>query len=337
MLELADRKPTREEIILSRRRAEQQARDEREAVQSQGLRDLVASAPEYQSALDFEEFGKFKDFAYGTEDSPYARMLKERSELATSEGLDTAAAEGAGQLSNVYSQLAMSGGLQSGGRERLAGQSAYQTMLEKQKGRRAGRQEIMGIDTQQADQRMGAQEKYLEAMAQDKATKGQYEMDRWKQKTDLEAGILKSQAEKDIAASNSCILEGTLVQMTDGSTKPIEMIRVGDVLPSGTVYCVQSAMAPSEMWSYFGNLVTESHAVPDESGWVRAKDSRFTNKVTRPAHTTLTYNLGVTGHFIMLASGHVVGDLHETDKHDELNFDQSLEAMNETIPVRAIC
>jgi len=43
------------------------------------MQSLLAKQPEYLSSTGSEEFGKLKSFAYGTEDSPYSALRKQRA------------------------------------------------------------------------------------------------------------------------------------------------------------------------------------------------------------------------------------------------------------------
>lgn len=301
------------------------------------LRKVVSSGPEFQSALDFDEFGKFKDFAYGTEDSPYAALARQRIGDQTLQGLDQVNQSSQQGLSSIYDQLAMGGGLSGGARERLAGSAGEQALMARQGVRQSGVEGERDLDMNQADQRMGAQEKYMDAVRSDNQSKSQFELDRWKQRADTDAAILKSQTERDIAAANSCLLEGTLVRKSDGNLYPIDSIKVGDELPGGIVYTIQQSLAPNELYNWQGVYMTGGHAVSSDNGWIRCKDSELATLARRPAGKQFIYNLGVTKHYIELEDGLLVGDLHETDLYEYVSDEQSLEMMNEKLPLRAVC
>jgi hypothetical protein len=184
--------------------------------QEQKLRDLAASGPKYKSSINFDEFKDLKKYAYGTEDSPYAQMLREQALAQTSEGVDAAQRDSQAGLGNIYSQLAMGGGLSGGSRERLAGSAGEQALMARQGVRRAGDESQMNIGLQEAQAKQGAQESVLNAIKGDRTSRAQFDMDRWKMKTDQEAAIMKSQAEREVAAANSCLLEGTGVKLASG-------------------------------------------------------------------------------------------------------------------------
>jgi hypothetical protein len=126
-----------------------------------------------------------------------------------------------------------------------------------------------------------------------------------------------------------------MIKMADGNIIPIEAIQVGDVLPGGIVYAIQKSIAPDMLYDFNGTLMTGGHAVPQGESWTRAK--YVCQQVARPAGYGHIYNLGVTRHFIVLGNGDVVGDLHETDKYEYLSAEESLEQMNEALPLRPIC
>jgi hypothetical protein len=114
---------------------------------------------------------------------------------------------------------------------------------------------------------------------------------------------------------------------------PIEAIQVGDLLPGGMVYTVQKSLAPQKLYDFRGHLMTGGHAVTSDAGWIRAKEHPEARQVDLPADKNHIYNLGVTAHFITLADNTVVGDLHETDLYEQVSDNDSLEMMNEQIPV----
>jgi hypothetical protein len=301
------------------------------------MRDLARSAPKYQSSIAFDEFNKLKDYAYNTEDSPYAKMLREQAMARTSQGVDKASLDAQAQLGNVYSQLAMGGGLSSGARERLAGDVGAQALMARQNVRQAGDEAQREIGLNEAKAKLGAQEKVLSAIEADRRAQAQYDFDRWKQQVETEAAILKSQTERDVARANrSCLAEGTLVRLADGKAVPIETIKVGDILPSGRVYAVQVAEAPSIMYKYNGHIMTGGHAIPSPNGWTRASQYVGCVPIPRPAEVSLVYNLATEHHFIVLGDGTIVGDLHETDDPMATTDKESLEKMNEAIPICAI-
>jgi hypothetical protein len=181
------------------RKAAQAAAAKREqdaqwAARESAMRKIVRSAPQYQSSINFREFRKLKDYAYNTEDSPYAKMLREQAMARTSQGVDKASLDAQAQLGNVYSQLAMGGGLSSGARERLAGDVGSQALMARQNVRQAGDEAQREIGLNEAKAKLGAQEKVLSAIEADRRAKAQYDFDRWKQQAETEAAILKSRA-----------------------------------------------------------------------------------------------------------------------------------------------
>jgi hypothetical protein len=324
-LGIRDKKRSAAQVLADQRAAAQKT-------QEQKLRDLVASGPGYQSSIDFAEFGKLKDYAYGAEDSPYAKLLREQATQQTSQGVDRAAKDAQASLSNVYNQLAMGGGLSGGARERLASDSGIAALTSRQDVRRSGDEAQMGIGLQEAQQKQKAQENVLNAMQTERKSKAQFEMDQWKMKADQEAAIMKAQAERDIAAANSCLLEGTAVKMASGHILKVEDLGVGDVLPGGIIYTIQKSLAPDTLFDVNGTLMTGGHAVLTESGWRRAHDVGVI--AVRPAGKGYIYNFGVTKHFITLADGSIVGDLHETDDYEFISDEESLERMNREIALR---
>lgn len=313
--------------MADKKRQEELARIEQYKKERDDMSNLLKQQPEFLSATGSAEFGKLKDFAYGTEDSPYAALQKQRAQMQTSQALDTGAREGQSALTSVYDQLAMGGGLSSGSRERLAGDAGRQALVSRQGTRAAGSEALLGIDSQQADQRMKAQEGVLSAQSADINARNAYQQDKFKLGAEVQAAQRKAEAEREIAKANSCFAEGSLIKGVQGPVR-VETVQVGDVLPGGIVYTVQKSLAPRTMHAYKGTYITGGHAVLEDGTWTRVGTSRLGVEVETPESVQFIYNFGVTNHFIESVDGVMFSDLHESDQYEFLSDEDCLAELN---------
>lgn len=311
--------------------AKQQALADRNAKYEKERMDMdsiLAQQPEFLSSLGSEEFGKFKEFAYGTEDSPYAKLLKERAAAQTSQSLDTGARDMQGQLSSVYDQLAMGGGLSSGSRERVASDVGRSALMSRQGTRAEGVEAERGVDLNQADQRMKAQEGVLSALDRDTQARNAYQQDKFRLRAETQAAQRKAEAEREIAQANSCFADGSLVKGVNGAVHKVEDITVGMELPGGIVYTVQKSLAPRRMYAYKGTYITGGHAVLEDGTWTRVGLSRLGVEIDTPENIEFIWNFGVTNHFFESVDGVTFSDLHESDRYEFLSDEDCLEELN---------
>ncbi len=72
-----------------------------------------------------------------------------------------------------------------------------------------------------------------------------------------------------------CFAPGTAVEMADGSTKPVEDIRVGDKTRGGEVTTTMIFSATCPIFEYRGVVVSGSHAVFENGKWKRVADADY--------------------------------------------------------------
>ncbi len=119
-------------------------------VNYEGTRDVNSGELLGQYRLDpyqGEAVQALKQQAFAQGDSPWAQLQNQKLALEQSGLMDQAAKQGTQAMSQAQSQLAMSGGLSGGARERMARQGARDLMVARQ-----------GISRQGATGRMGIQE-----------------------------------------------------------------------------------------------------------------------------------------------------------------------------------
>ena len=61
--------------------------------------------------------------------------------------------------------------------------------------------------------------------------------------------------------------------MADGSTRPVELVGIGDLTRGGMVTAVMQFMAQKRMFEYHGVTVSGCHAVRENGVWKRVADA----------------------------------------------------------------
>ena len=88
-----------------------------------------------------------------------------------------------------------------------------------------------------------------------------------------------------------CFVEGTPIQMADGTTKEITRIKVGEETRGGIVQAKMEFM-PQNIYNYKGVLVSGSHWVVEDNQFIEVEDSKYgvlTDRV-EPVYTFKTSN-----------------------------------------------
>ena len=88
-----------------------------------------------------------------------------------------------------------------------------------------------------------------------------------------------------------CFVEGTAVQMADGTTKEITNIEIGEETRGGIVQAKMEFM-PQNIYNYKGVLVSGSHWVVEDNQFIEVEDSKYgvlTDRV-EPVYTFKTSN-----------------------------------------------
>ncbi len=122
-----------------------------------------------------------------------------------------------------------------------------------------------------------------------------------------------------------CFHPWTLVEMADGSLMPIYKIMIGDNTRGGKVLATTRGVGTQFYW-YDGVLVTGKHAVKEGGRWLRIEDSARA-KVFHYL-TEVVCNLVTEKHRIW-ANSIEFADEHENDNYENLNLQQSLDALNQ--------
>ncbi len=96
---------------------------------------------------------------------------------------------------------------------------------------------------------------------------------------------------------NRCFEPNTFIQMTDGSTKKIKDIQLGDDTKGGEVTGVFQFKASDEIHDYKGVTVAGSHYVKEDGRFIMVKDSPLAVKIDK---IPVVYSLDTTGRRIFI-------------------------------------
>jgi len=272
-----------------------------------------------------------KGEAFGTsKESPWLKLQRERE----MQGMDSAAKQSLQGMSQAQAGLAMTGGLSSGARERMARGGAKDLMLAKQGITREGTQARLGRQGELlgsfADLEKQAQLQNIQTRQADLGATAMFDSNRYNQQMSAWGAKQTADAQRAAAASQKtgkCFSRETLISMADGSTKQIQDIQVGDeVLQGGKVLEVlqHNEETPVDLYDYAGARVTGSHAVKEDGRWVRVNESLLAK--TTFISTRVLFNL-VTEKHVIVSKDAVFSDNEETFENYK-NERMSLAALN---------
>lgn len=293
------------------------------------IEDTIAERPDHISTTASDEFQKMRDMAFGGGENPYFAAQRAKAGLDQGFAIDDLSASSQGAMQNAYSQLAQSGGLSSGARERIGADSMVAAMKGRQGLRAQGMKNLADIGIAEEGTRAQQQAGVTDAIGKEAGAQNAYNSDAYNQNNTFRMSQLKSEQERAIAAKNapSCFHPNTLVAMANGCFKPIKSVEVGDETSCGLVYAKSQALADDAAWMNFNNiLLTSNHAVLDNGMWVRAIDS---SAIPATSVSRFTYSIATESHCIECGLEKImVSDMHETDEGDALSGRESLELKN---------
>lgn len=176
--------------------------------------DILKQMPARQSVMGTEEAKALQQEAYGAgpmkeyeAQRGQARELAGQQERQLGEQLtgelENQAVGAGGAQANAYSQLAQSGGLSSGARERIASGLGEQSLAQRQAARlQSGRgladlrsqaaQQQLGITAAEGATQRGLRGDYLKALGGDIESQNAYEMMKFGKKSDILSGSSKA-------------------------------------------------------------------------------------------------------------------------------------------------
>jgi len=125
-----------------------------------------------------------------------------------------------------------------------------------------------------------------------------------------------------------CFLKGTLIQLDDGSKKPIEKLELNDeVLLGGRVYLIGSSLSDN-IYKYANIYLTGSHAVFEDGKFIRVKDSKIAEDLETSKQLKI-YFIATKNH-LLVSNDILFSDFHESDNLS-LTEDESLVELNQKL------
>lgn len=266
------------------------------------------------------------------ENSAWGNLMLQKLQQEKLANIDSLSNQTSSGRAQALSDLASSGGVDGGARERTLGSFNRNAMLERQKLNRDASNKNLDILTKDEENRIGQlgnltnmenqRATYLSQLDQfnignkfkETQSKRDYDMNKYNKQ--METWAANKQA--DAQSRNACFAPDTLVTMKDGSKKRIADIRLGDeLLLGGKVTMVLSFLRkPSDVvYNYMGVFVTAMHAVYENREFIRVKDSKIAVEV-QDAAIPVVYNISTENH-VILSQGTVFGDYDEVTIVDE--------------------
>ena len=295
---------------------------------------MIGERPEFQGVDSIDEFNKIRDMAFGTDSNPYYDLQRDKARQDTRFAIDDLSASNLGQMQNAYSQLAQSGGLSGGSRERIAADSAIAGMKGRQGLRASEMGNLSNIGIAEEGTRADQQAQVTNQLATNLQNQNAYSMDSWKENNQMRMAQLKAEEERKIAEANkpSCFKADTPIMMaTNGAIKSARNIQVGDkLLGGGLVYSVKQALAnPNEWYMYNGNMLQARHAVYENGAWIRVENAK--DAVKTECADRLSFNFATENHIVVCGNMTTVSDMDETPLSDSVSDEESLRYKNEKL------
>lgn len=276
--------------------------------------------------------------------SAWAKLMNDQISSEQTIQMDAGNQAIANNRAGMFSDLAQTGGLGTGARERMMRNAGRESLLSKQRTLRdaatnrgniaikdeENRQNMLGqtvnMDQSRTNYLTDIQKTNNSNLMNEVSAGRDYKQNMWNK--EMESWAAGKQA--DAQRSASCFSGEMLVAMSDGSRKEIKDVQVGDdLLLGGIVLQTIKTLKDwrGDVYEYMGVIVTGTHAVLEGEEFVRVKDSKKAKLSNQDMD--FVYNLTTKNH-IMILGNTVFGDYQET-AHDDLivNLDLSLKRLNE--------
>ncbi|MEW6451911.1 MAG: hypothetical protein AB1490_14740 [Pseudomonadota bacterium] len=108
-----------------------------------------------------------------------------------------------------------------------------------------------------------------------------------------------------------CHAAGTLIAMADGSTKPVEQLKMGDETLLGGQVLGRGEVIATDLYSYRGTTLNGRHAVFEDGRWVRVENSSLATLLDVPPATVYPV---VTANHLLVCEQYICADLAEMDE-----------------------
>jgi len=154
-------------------------------------------SPGYNSVLNSEAYKNLKKRAMSKGQSPWAGMAASKQALLASQGMDKAAQMAGSQAAQAQGNLAATGGITSGARERIIGDQARNYLDAASGIGRAKDTALLDIGMEDAKQKLGLLGQVGNLEMKDVDAKNQYEQNLYNQKMQAWAAQQQAQATRD--------------------------------------------------------------------------------------------------------------------------------------------
>lgn len=122
-----------------------------------------------------------------------------------------------------------------------------------------------------------------------------------------------------------CFANGTMIEMEDGSEKPVEELDLGNITKEGGAVVGIGRIIGSNIHEYFENRVEGGHAAFENGKWIRIQDSDKSELLD--IERMVLYPV-VTENHLLVIGGRVYADLSETDVGWGVSEEESLALLN---------
>lgn len=163
---------------------------------------IISERPDRKATTDNAEFQKMREMAFGGGPNPYYEAQRARAGIDQGFAIDDLSASSLGQMQNAYSQLAQSGGLSGGARERVAADSMVGAMKGRQGLRAQGMKNLADIGIAEEGTRATQQAGVTDSVMKETGFQNAYNTDVFNQNNEFRMAQRKSEQEREIAAQN---------------------------------------------------------------------------------------------------------------------------------------
>jgi hypothetical protein len=108
-----------------------------------------------------------------------------------------------------------------------------------------------------------------------------------------------------------CHTAGTLIAMSDGSTKPVEQLVIGDDVLLGGKVTGRREVPSTDFYSYRGTVLTGGHAVFEDGVWLRVEHSQHATRLEDQS-SRMVYPMWTENH-LLVCEQYICSDFAECD------------------------
>jgi len=119
----------------------------------------------------------------------------------------------------------------------------------------------------------------------------------------------------DSGSDDGCFAKGTLINMADGTTKPVEDVDISDEVELGGFVFATGKFLINNLYEYKDIQVSGSHMVLEDGVWLRVEDSELSKLITKD--DTIVYVFGSENRRIVIDDV-VFTDYFEVNEQEKL-------------------